>query len=85
MNTHFKTLYAISCRCAEPDNPSNKTLELWNQRNVTASAVPWSNLTVTVRQPPTILTHSLVKLLKTKTFLHGLTLKVHYVIFCLTG
>ncbi|XP_048055354.1 electroneutral sodium bicarbonate exchanger 1 [Megalobrama amblycephala] len=35
------------CRCAEPDNPSNKTVELWNQRNITASAVPWSNLTVT--------------------------------------
>uniref|UniRef100_A0A8C1DH67 Anion exchange protein n=1 Tax=Cyprinus carpio carpio TaxID=630221 RepID=A0A8C1DH67_CYPCA len=34
------------CRCAEPDNPSNKTLELWNQRNITAPAVPWSNLTV---------------------------------------
>ncbi|XP_043098244.1 electroneutral sodium bicarbonate exchanger 1 [Puntigrus tetrazona] len=34
------------CRCAEPDNPSNKTLELWNQRNITASAVPWNNLTV---------------------------------------
>ncbi|XP_073810481.1 electroneutral sodium bicarbonate exchanger 1 isoform X4 [Danio rerio] len=35
------------CRCAEPDNPSNKTLEVWNQRNITASAVPWTNLTVT--------------------------------------
>ncbi|KAK2889369.1 hypothetical protein Q8A67_014744 [Cirrhinus molitorella] len=35
------------CRCAEPDNPSNKTLELWNQRNITVSAVSWSNLTVT--------------------------------------
>ncbi|XP_050968980.1 electroneutral sodium bicarbonate exchanger 1 [Labeo rohita] len=35
------------CRCAEPDNPGNKTLELWNQRNITVSAVPWSNLTVT--------------------------------------
>ncbi|KAF4112374.1 electroneutral sodium bicarbonate exchanger 1 [Onychostoma macrolepis] len=34
------------CRCAEPDIPSNKTLQLWNQRNITASAVPWSNLTV---------------------------------------
>uniref|UniRef100_A0A8C1FUV2 Anion exchange protein n=1 Tax=Cyprinus carpio carpio TaxID=630221 RepID=A0A8C1FUV2_CYPCA len=34
------------CRCAEPDNPSYKTLELWNQRNITSSAVPWSNLTV---------------------------------------
>ncbi|XP_076870676.1 electroneutral sodium bicarbonate exchanger 1 isoform X2 [Brachyhypopomus gauderio] len=34
------------CKCAKPDNPSNKTLELWDQRNVVASAVPWSNLTV---------------------------------------
>uniref|UniRef100_A0A3Q3XD16 Anion exchange protein n=1 Tax=Mola mola TaxID=94237 RepID=A0A3Q3XD16_MOLML len=34
------------CRCAEPDSPSNKTLELWSERNITASAVPWSNLTV---------------------------------------
>uniref|UniRef100_A0A8C2KYS9 Anion exchange protein n=1 Tax=Cyprinus carpio TaxID=7962 RepID=A0A8C2KYS9_CYPCA len=25
------------CRCAEPDNPSYKTLELWNQRNITSS------------------------------------------------
>ncbi|XP_026116187.1 electroneutral sodium bicarbonate exchanger 1 [Carassius auratus] len=55
---HLRELYPINrhadldkltlvyCRCAEPDNPSNKTLELWNQRNITASAVPWSNLTV---------------------------------------
>uniref|UniRef100_A0A3B4BLP8 Anion exchange protein n=1 Tax=Periophthalmus magnuspinnatus TaxID=409849 RepID=A0A3B4BLP8_9GOBI len=34
------------CRCAEPDNPNNKTLELWNQNNITAAFVPWSNLTV---------------------------------------
>ncbi|CAG06723.1 unnamed protein product, partial [Tetraodon nigroviridis] len=34
------------CRCSEPDSPSNKTLELWRDRNVTASAVTWSNLTV---------------------------------------
>uniref|UniRef100_A0A4W6FHE6 Anion exchange protein n=1 Tax=Lates calcarifer TaxID=8187 RepID=A0A4W6FHE6_LATCA len=34
------------CRCAEPDNPSNKTLELWSERNVTASAVSWANLSV---------------------------------------
>ncbi|TRY54963.1 hypothetical protein DNTS_020724 [Danionella cerebrum] len=33
--------------CAEPDNPSNKTLDAWNQRNITASVVQWSNLTVT--------------------------------------
>ncbi|XP_051562776.1 electroneutral sodium bicarbonate exchanger 1-like isoform X2 [Myxocyprinus asiaticus] len=35
------------CKCTEPDNPSNKTLELWSHRNITSSAVPWSNLTVT--------------------------------------
>ncbi|XP_073726451.1 electroneutral sodium bicarbonate exchanger 1 [Misgurnus anguillicaudatus] len=35
------------CRCAEPDNPSNKTLELWNKRNITSTSVSWSNLTVT--------------------------------------
>ncbi|CAI5688043.1 unnamed protein product [Oreochromis niloticus] len=34
------------CKCAEPDNPSNETLEIWNERNITASAVPWANLTV---------------------------------------
>uniref|UniRef100_A0A671Y712 Anion exchange protein n=1 Tax=Sparus aurata TaxID=8175 RepID=A0A671Y712_SPAAU len=34
------------CRCAEPDNPSNKTVEMWSERNITASAVPWTNLTV---------------------------------------
>ncbi|KAG9330132.1 hypothetical protein JZ751_027244, partial [Albula glossodonta] len=39
------TLYY--CRCAEPDSPSNRTLELWSQRNISAaSAVPWTNLTV---------------------------------------
>ncbi|XP_036426744.1 electroneutral sodium bicarbonate exchanger 1 isoform X1 [Colossoma macropomum] len=34
------------CKCVEPDNPSNKTLTMWSERNITASAVPWSNLTV---------------------------------------
>uniref|UniRef100_A0A3Q4IEZ3 Anion exchange protein n=1 Tax=Neolamprologus brichardi TaxID=32507 RepID=A0A3Q4IEZ3_NEOBR len=34
------------CKCAEPDNPSNETLEIWNERNITVSAVPWTNLTV---------------------------------------
>ncbi|KAI1891187.1 hypothetical protein AGOR_G00162370 [Albula goreensis] len=49
INTHSNldelTLYY--CRCAEPDSPSNRTLELWSQRNISAaSAVPWTNLTV---------------------------------------
>uniref|UniRef100_A0A6Q2X9U2 Anion exchange protein n=1 Tax=Esox lucius TaxID=8010 RepID=A0A6Q2X9U2_ESOLU len=48
INTHssLDRLTLAFCRCAEPDNPSNKTLELWSQRNITASAVPWTNLTV---------------------------------------
>ncbi|KPP68494.1 electroneutral sodium bicarbonate exchanger 1-like [Scleropages formosus] len=48
INTHTNldhlTLYY--CRCTKPDHPSNQTLKLWSQRNVTASAVPWTNLTV---------------------------------------
>ncbi|XP_034022609.1 electroneutral sodium bicarbonate exchanger 1 isoform X2 [Thalassophryne amazonica] len=34
------------CRCAEPGDPNNKTLQLWLDNNITASAVPWTNLTV---------------------------------------
>lgn len=34
------------CKCSEPNNPSNKTLLLWSEKNVTAASVPWSNLTV---------------------------------------
>ncbi|XP_036387942.1 electroneutral sodium bicarbonate exchanger 1 isoform X5 [Megalops cyprinoides] len=48
INTHTQLdqLTLSYCRCAEPDSPSNKTLEYWNQRNISASAVPWTNLTV---------------------------------------
>ncbi|CDQ67716.1 unnamed protein product [Oncorhynchus mykiss] len=48
INTHsdLDKLTLAYCRCAEPDNPSNTTLELWSQKNITASAVPWANLTV---------------------------------------
>uniref|UniRef100_A0A8C5H9D6 Anion exchange protein n=1 Tax=Gouania willdenowi TaxID=441366 RepID=A0A8C5H9D6_GOUWI len=47
-NTHsdLDRLTLTFCRCTEPDNPSNKTLKLWSERNITISAVPWSNLTV---------------------------------------
>ncbi|TMS19436.1 Electroneutral sodium bicarbonate exchanger 1 [Larimichthys crocea] len=50
-NTHSELdkLTLAYCRCAEPDNPTNKTLELWSERNITASAVSWTNLTVKVR------------------------------------
>ncbi|CAL8339275.1 unnamed protein product [Merluccius merluccius] len=48
INTHSELdkLTLAYCRCAEPDNPSNNTLELWSQKNITAGAVPWANLTV---------------------------------------
>ncbi|XP_036007997.1 electroneutral sodium bicarbonate exchanger 1 isoform X2 [Fundulus heteroclitus] len=45
-NSELDKLTLAYCRCAEPDNPSNKTLELWSERNITASVVPWDNLTV---------------------------------------
>ncbi|XP_058488350.1 electroneutral sodium bicarbonate exchanger 1 isoform X2 [Solea solea] len=47
-NTHsdLDKLTLAYCRCAEPYNPSNKTLELWSARNITVSSVSWSNLTV---------------------------------------
>ncbi|XP_019942678.1 electroneutral sodium bicarbonate exchanger 1 [Paralichthys olivaceus] len=47
-NTHsdLDKLTLAYCRCAEPDNPSNKTLELWSDKNITASNVSWANLTV---------------------------------------
>uniref|UniRef100_A0A8C5CTU7 Anion exchange protein n=1 Tax=Gadus morhua TaxID=8049 RepID=A0A8C5CTU7_GADMO len=45
INTHSE-LDKLTCRCAEPDNPSNNTLELWGQKNISAATVPWSNLTV---------------------------------------
>uniref|UniRef100_A0A672IXW9 Anion exchange protein n=1 Tax=Salarias fasciatus TaxID=181472 RepID=A0A672IXW9_SALFA len=46
-NTHsdLDKLTLAYCRCAEPDKPSNKTWELWTERNVTPSTVPWANLT----------------------------------------
>ncbi|XP_077458188.1 electroneutral sodium bicarbonate exchanger 1 isoform X3 [Stigmatopora argus] len=47
-NTHsdLDKLTLAYCRCSEPVSPSNKTLELWSERNITAAFVPWANLTV---------------------------------------
>ncbi|KAF5897057.1 electroneutral sodium bicarbonate exchanger 1-like isoform X1, partial [Clarias magur] len=49
INSHndLDKLTLAYCRCTMPDNPSDKTLKMWNERNITASMVPWSNLTVT--------------------------------------
>ncbi|KAM9481955.1 electroneutral sodium bicarbonate exchanger 1 isoform 1-T1 [Clarias gariepinus] len=49
INSHndLDKLTLAYCRCTMPDNPSNKTLKMWDERNITASMVPWRNLTVT--------------------------------------
>ncbi|XP_047669266.1 electroneutral sodium bicarbonate exchanger 1 isoform X4 [Tachysurus fulvidraco] len=48
VNSHsdLDKLTLAYCKCAMPDNPSNKTLTMWSETNITASEVPWSNLTV---------------------------------------
>ena len=32
----------------EPPNPSNETLKMWKEKNVTAHDISWGNLTVSV-------------------------------------
>ncbi|XP_041097584.1 electroneutral sodium bicarbonate exchanger 1 isoform X2 [Polyodon spathula] len=46
MNSELDKLTLYYCRCSEPDNPSNETLKHWEQNNITASSVNWTNLTV---------------------------------------
>nr|XP_032831281.1 electroneutral sodium bicarbonate exchanger 1-like [Petromyzon marinus] len=42
----LQRLTHYSCACVAPAEPSNETLRLWERHNVTGSAVPWGNLTV---------------------------------------
>ncbi|XP_069586110.1 sodium bicarbonate cotransporter 3 isoform X2 [Ranitomeya imitator] len=46
MHNDLDLLTKYSCVCAEPAAPSNQTLAAWMAKNITASEVPWSNLTV---------------------------------------
>ncbi|XP_072139279.1 sodium bicarbonate cotransporter 3-like isoform X4 [Mobula birostris] len=46
MNTNLEALTQYSCACAEPSNPSNSTLKIWRQSNISADNVAWGNLTV---------------------------------------
>ncbi|KAM4687687.1 LOW QUALITY PROTEIN: sodium bicarbonate cotransporter 3 [Discoglossus pictus] len=46
MHNDIELLTTYSCMCTEPTNPSNNTLSMWMEANITASEVPWSNLTV---------------------------------------
>ncbi|XP_018124780.1 sodium bicarbonate cotransporter 3 isoform X2 [Xenopus laevis] len=47
MNNDLDLLSKYTCMCTEPLNPNNETLALWSKANITASEVPWNNLTVT--------------------------------------
>ncbi|XP_064419808.1 sodium-driven chloride bicarbonate exchanger [Latimeria chalumnae] len=46
MQNNLEQLTHYSCICIAPNNPSNKTLQYWEQHNITASEVSWENLTV---------------------------------------
>ncbi|XP_062236858.1 sodium-driven chloride bicarbonate exchanger-like isoform X1 [Platichthys flesus] len=45
-NNNLQTLTQYSCACVEPRYPSNKTLQFWEERNVTSSQVNWTMLEV---------------------------------------
>ncbi|XP_072118126.1 sodium-driven chloride bicarbonate exchanger-like isoform X2 [Mobula birostris] len=46
MHNRLEQLTHYFCICLEPQNPSNKTLEYWNNNNITATEIPWGNLTL---------------------------------------
>uniref|UniRef100_A0A803XY87 Anion exchange protein n=1 Tax=Meleagris gallopavo TaxID=9103 RepID=A0A803XY87_MELGA len=46
MHNDLDLLTKYSCNCVEPEHPSNKTLRYWQDYNISASDVPWGNLTV---------------------------------------
>uniref|UniRef100_A0A8C4LBB2 Anion exchange protein n=1 Tax=Equus asinus asinus TaxID=83772 RepID=A0A8C4LBB2_EQUAS len=46
MHNNLDELTSYSCVCNEPPNPSNETLKMWKEKNVTAHDISWGNLTV---------------------------------------
>uniref|UniRef100_A0A6Q2Y3W1 Anion exchange protein n=1 Tax=Esox lucius TaxID=8010 RepID=A0A6Q2Y3W1_ESOLU len=46
MNNNLDKLTQYSCSCVEPPDPSNATLQYWEQNNVTASEIYWEALEV---------------------------------------
>ncbi|XP_078259935.1 sodium-driven chloride bicarbonate exchanger-like isoform X1 [Rhinoraja longicauda] len=46
MNIRLEQLTHYSCICLEPQSPSNKTVEYWSNNNITATGIPWGNLTL---------------------------------------
>nr|XP_057941820.1 sodium-driven chloride bicarbonate exchanger-like [Doryrhamphus excisus] len=45
-NNDLQKLTHYSCACVEPGHPSNETLRLWEERNITASQLNWTMLDV---------------------------------------
>ncbi|MEE6466104.1 hypothetical protein FKM82_006838 [Ascaphus truei] len=46
MHNDIDMLTTYSCVCSEPPDPSNNTINMWMEANITASDVTWNNLTV---------------------------------------
>ncbi|XP_034517993.1 sodium bicarbonate cotransporter 3 isoform X9 [Ailuropoda melanoleuca] len=46
MHNNLDELTHYSCVCVEPPNPSNETLKIWQEKNLTADDIFWGNLTV---------------------------------------
>ncbi|KAK3543580.1 hypothetical protein QTP70_023911 [Hemibagrus guttatus] len=46
MNNNIEKLTTYSCACIEPVNPSNATLQYWEENNITASEIYWEALEV---------------------------------------
>uniref|UniRef100_A0A8D0DDM6 Anion exchange protein n=1 Tax=Sander lucioperca TaxID=283035 RepID=A0A8D0DDM6_SANLU len=45
-NNNLQKLTQYSCACVEPIDPSNETLQYWEERNITSSQVNWTMLEV---------------------------------------
>ncbi|XP_042368819.1 sodium-driven chloride bicarbonate exchanger-like isoform X2 [Plectropomus leopardus] len=45
-HNNLQKLTQYSCACVEPTDPSNETLQYWEERNITASQVNWTMLEV---------------------------------------
>ncbi|XP_011357450.1 sodium bicarbonate cotransporter 3 isoform X2 [Pteropus vampyrus] len=46
MHNNLDELTSYSCACIEPPSPSNETLNVWKEKNLTAHDISWGNLTV---------------------------------------
>ncbi|NXW29465.1 S4A10 protein, partial [Phaetusa simplex] len=46
MHNDLDKLTLYSCVCSEPENPSNETLQVWRDMNISVENIAWSNLTV---------------------------------------